>query len=582
MKLFVNIAEIGKAGSPKPESRKPRQARRPKAELASAHERPPEWSAGFSPLHRQIGPKAILPSELPPVLTLKRRERRAPVAQTSKSAVSQVSKPGRLSLFEPRPVSPRPADLEVGDTAGLETCATPSAFGFRFSSFIRHSSFVIRHSLCLLVLLFTTHLAFSEARFPPPEFSETNHQLPGTTVPPARAEWLSYLDTGVLLACLGVALYFIYRQRSRRGLFWLSLFSLAYFGFWRKGCICPIGAPQNVVYALFNPGYSVPLTVLIFCFAPLVVALFAGRAFCAGVCPQGALQDLVLIKPLKVPSWLEHALGLVPFLFLGFGLAFAATGTGFPICRYDPLVPVFRLSGSFFIMSAAVIVLLLGMFVGRPYCRFLCPYGALLRLASLLSKWRVRVTPDYCTQCRLCETACPFNVIREPTPPDAPQTLAPDRRRLGGLLALLPVLIAAGVGLGAAISPAVARLNPTVALAERYVRQQKDPVNFGVMTPETLGLQRAEQNPEAIITAAADFQKRFHLAMLLFGGWAGLVIGVKLIALSVRTRRTDWEPDRGGCFACARCFRSCPNERVRLGLMPASELPAMPAAQKTP
>ena len=434
----------------------------------------------------------------------------------------------------------------------------------------------------LLLCVFVVQSAFSEPRFPPPDFSETNHQLPVTTTPAARAEWLQYLDVAVLCACLGVALWLIYRKRSRRGLFWLSLFSLAYFGFWRRGCVCAIGAPQNVVYALFNPDYSVPLTVLAFCFAPLVVALFAGRAFCAGVCPQGALQDLVLVKPVKVAPWLEHALGVVPFLFLGFGLSFAATGTGFAFCRYDPLVPIFRFSGSFFIMSFAAVVLLTGMFVGRAYCRFLCPYGALLRLASLVSKWRVRVTPDYCTQCRLCENSCPFGVIREPSvAPLPPTTLGMDRRRLGWLLVLLPVMVASGVWLGARFSPAAARWNPTVALAERYVSQQKTPANYGVMTPETLGLQRAEASPEAVLSAAADVQRRFHVAMMLFGGWAGLVFGVKLIALSVRQGRADWEPDRGACFACARCFRACPNERVRVGLMPASELPPQPAPAAT-
>jgi ferredoxin len=60
---------------------------------------------------------------------------------------------------------------------------------------------------------------------------------------------------------------------------------------------------------------------------------------------------------------------------------------------------------------------------------------------------------------------------------------------------------------------------------------------------------------------------------LIFGGWTGLVIGVKLVSLSLRTTRTDFEPDRGACFACARCFRSCPQELVRIGQMPASELP---------
>src|ERR1051325_6772053 len=225
--------------------------------------------------------------------------------------------------------------------------------------------------------------ALAEQRFPPPDFVETNHQLLVTATPAARADWLQYLDVAVLLACLGLALWLIYKHRSRRGVFWLSLFSLAYFGFWRKGCICAIGAPQNIALGLFNPGYSVPLTVIAFFAAPLIVALFAGRAFCAGVCPHGALQDLLLIKPLKVPAPLEHALGILPFIFLGFGLTFAATGTGFPICRYDPIVPIFRLNGSSLLISLAALALLLGLFVGRPYCRFLCPYGALLKLASL-------------------------------------------------------------------------------------------------------------------------------------------------------------------------------------------------------
>jgi hypothetical protein len=113
------------------------------------------------------------------------------------------------------------------------------------------------------------------------------------------------------------------------------------------------------------------------------------------------------------------------------------------------------------------------------------------------------------------------------------------------------------------------------------VRQQKNPVQYGVQTPEALSLQRADQDPQAILAAAENLRQRFALACLLFGGWVGLVVGVKLIALSMRQSRTDWEPDRGACFACARCFLSCPNERVRLGLMPASELPLPPATAQT-
>jgi len=428
--------------------------------------------------------------------------------------------------------------------------------------------------LALSSVLLACFPAWAEQRFPPPDFSETGHQLPITTTPPARAEWLQYLDVAALAACLGVAVWFIYKQRSRRGLFWLSIFSLAYFGFWRKGCVCAIGAPQNIILGLFDANYAVPLTVIAFFAIPLVVALLAGRAFCAGVCPHGALQDLLLIKPLKVPAWVEHALGVLPFIFLGFGLAFAATGTGFPICRYDPIVPIFRLNGPSLMITLAAVTLLLGMFVGRPYCRFLCPYGALLKLASLASKWRVRVTPDYCTQCRLCENSCPFGAMREPSSGTVEtRFLTPARRRLAWLLLLVPLLIAGGAWIGNHLGTPVSKLNPTVELAERHVRQQSNPVSYGVMTPEALSLQRAERDPEALLKSAADLGHRFTLACMIFGGWVGLVIGVKLVSLSLRTLRTDFEPDRGACFACARCFRYCPNELVRIGQMPAAELP---------
>ncbi len=428
-----------------------------------------------------------------------------------------------------------------------------------------------------LLLLLLGGVARAQLLFPPPEF-ESGYRMPVTTTPPGRALWLQYLDVGVLAACLAVAVWLIYRPRSRRGIFWLSLFSLAYFGFYRKGCICPIGSPQNIAYGLLHPSYSVPVTVVAFFALPLIVALFFGRAFCAGVCPQGALQDFFLIKPIKVPAFLEHGLGLIPYLFLGAGIAYAATGTGFVICRYDPFVPIFRLSGSFFLLAAGVSFLLIGMFVGRPYCRFLCPYGALLKLGSLVSRWRVRVTPETCTQCRLCEHSCPFGALREPAPPGAPAPIPGERRTLGWLLVLLPVLIIAGALAGRALSPVAARLHPTVALAELYARQQQHPVVYGVMTPEALALARMAEQPGTVLEAAADLRGRFRLATAIFGAWFGLVVGIKLILLSLRVSRTDFEPDPGACFACARCFSSCPSERVRRGLPVVTVQPPVPAA----
>lgn len=408
----------------------------------------------------------------------------------------------------------------------------------------------------------------AELRFPPPDF-ESGYTMPVTEYPPARGLMWEYLDVGVLLACLGVATWLVHVRRSRRGVMGLSVFSLLYFGFYREGCVCAIGSVQNVALAVFGSGYALPVTVGVFFAAPLLVALFFGRTFCAAVCPHGALQDLVLVKPVEIPRWLESGLGLLPFLFLGAGVAFAATGAAFVICRYDPFVPLFRLSGGWGMVTTGVVFLIVGMFVGRPYCRFLCPYGALLRVASALSRWKVRITPDLCTQCRLCTSSCPFGVIREPdTGISKPREVATARRRAVLLLVSLPFLVAAGAGIGWVFGGAAARMHPTVSLAEVYSRRLPPEAVERLANPERLALTRAERQARDLVPRAVELRERFRTAGLWFGVWGGLVVGLKLLSSGMVRKRGDYEPDRTGCYACARCFASCPQERIRLGEVP--------------
>ena len=423
-----------------------------------------------------------------------------------------------------------------------------------------------------VVLMFLLNgVAMAEQRFPPPEF-ESGHQIPKTTTPSARGILLQYADVAALAGCLGVATWLVYKKRSRKGIVCLGLFSLLYFGFYRKGCVCSIGSIQNVALALGGSDYAVPLGVLAFFLLPLVFALFSGRVFCSGVCPHGALQDLVLIKPLKVPYWLEQGLSVLPYVYLGAGVIFAATGSAFIICQYDPFVPLFRMSGRTFMVASGVGLLLVGMFMGRPYCRFLCPYGALLRMGSLLAKLRVRVTPTLCTQCRLCESACPFGAMREPESSRAePQLLSGDRRRLAWLVLLLPVLVLSGGALGKQFSAAAANQHSTVRLAQRLVHEQGAAPRLGAATAADLELARGQQQPKEILAQAAQIQHRFALGSIAFGAWLGLVVGVKMLSLALRRNRTDYEPDPGACVACARCFESCPEEMSRRGvIIPAS------------
>ncbi len=414
---------------------------------------------------------------------------------------------------------------------------------------------------CAAYLLLAAAATMATERFPPPDFTE--HVLPTTTVPPPRAEWFQYLDLAALVVALSLATYFAIVKRSRRGLFALGLASLAWFGFYRGGCICPIGAIQNMTLAMTDATYAVPWTVAAMFAVPILFTLFFGRTFCAAVCPLGAMQEAVALRPVNVPVWLDQALGLLAYVYLGAGVLFAATGTAFVICRYDPFVGFFRYSAGINMLIVGACFLVGGIFVGRPYCRYLCPYGAILGLVSRCSKWHAKIPPQECIQCRLCENACPYGAIREPTAALRPDERHRGRRRLALLLGLFPVLIVVGFVIGRRLEVPLAAVHPTVRLADRIRLEQTGRVG------DTVDMSDAFRNTgrptEELYREALALSNTFRTAGGWFGAWVGLVIGVKLIHLSIRRRRVDYEVDRTACVSCGRCFWYCPTDAAARG-----------------
>ncbi len=417
--------------------------------------------------------------------------------------------------------------------------------------------FMIVFTALFLSITFNAGAFAQEQRFPRPEF-ETGYEQPGVIQPAPRSPYMQYVDLFVLVAVLSLATWLVIKKRSRRAIFWTSLFSLAYFGFFREGCICSVGSLQNIVLAISDPTYALPLTVLLFFLIPLVFALFYGRTFCAAVCPLGAIQDLVAFKPIELPKWLQKVLGLIPYLYLGLAVLYAATKTDFLICRYDPFVGLFRFDAQFEMFLLGGLILIIGIFVARPYCRFLCPYGVLLGWMSAFSKKHITITPAECIQCKLCVNSCPFGAINEPVAEK--ENRRTGVKRLLNYLMIIPFWMVLGGLAGSALHVSLAKFNKTVYLAEQIVGSPeviRDLDNIDVQT----FLESGESMGDLVMEAQGILSD-FYWGGWILGAFIGLVIGITLVKLSVHRERKDYEPDKVNCLSCGRCIDYCPVKKV--------------------
>ncbi len=393
-------------------------------------------------------------------------------------------------------------------------------------------------------------------RFPKPEF-ESGHVQPETITPAPRAMILEYLDVFVLIVALSLISWLILKKRSRKGVFWMSVFTILYFGFYKQGCVCAVGSVQNVTLALFNESYNIPITALLFFVIPLLYTLFFGRTFCAGVCPLGAIQDIFAFRPMPIKSWLEKVLGIIPFIYLGLAVLYAATGTDFIICRYDPFIGFYRFDATFIMFMLGAIFLLVGVFIARPYCRFLCPYGALLNIVSRFSFKHMTITPANCINCKLCESSCPFGAINMPAPVKEKEKTEVIVKRYILLSVIVPVLVFAGGLIASNFHENLAMVNHKVKLASEVMNN----TNFGVKDKEAIEItafKTSGQTVDQLYSEASAIVKEFYFGSWIFGCFIGLVFGLTLVSLTVFKYHSDYSPDKATCHSCARCMDYCP------------------------
>ena len=189
----------------------------------------------------------------------------------------------------------------------------------------------------------------------------------------------------------------------------------------------PIAGMMNTKYLLET--HSIPRihpAAMFLFLAFLLSSLLLKKAFCSWLCPIGTLSELLWKTGEKLfgrnflfPKWLDVPLRGLKYLLLSFfafviGSMSTAALADFLHSPYGMVADVKMLN--FFLdlgetgIIVFVVLLSLSLFIRNFWCRYLCPYGALMGLASLLSPVKIRRDAAACIDCGKCARACSANL----------------------------------------------------------------------------------------------------------------------------------------------------------------------------
>ncbi len=193
---------------------------------------------------------------------------------------------------------------------------------------------------------------------------------------------------------------------------------------------CPVGALQSVLGGVkHNFSYYVVGTLLLF-------GVIFGRFICGFLCPFGFVQDLLYKiktpkfelpeKIDKVLRWFKYVVLIVFVIMLPIVIT-NAFGMGFPyfcklICPAGTLgggIPLILTNSSLrnslgFLFGWKMFILIFtigfSIFTYRPFCKYICPLGAIYSLFNRFSFYQMNIDKLKCTGCKKCEKNCKMNV----------------------------------------------------------------------------------------------------------------------------------------------------------------------------
>lgn len=190
----------------------------------------------------------------------------------------------------------------------------------------------------------------------------------------------------------------------------------------------PISSLMNVRYFLsFGDVHMAHPAGFFIIIAAIFVSLIFSKSFCSWVCPFGFLSELLIFirkifinKNFKIHPYFDLFLRSLKYLLLGFFIYvifFSMTPTDikkFLDSDYNKISDVKMFYFFADISKTALIVitilLILSFLFNFFWCRYLCPYGALMAIVGFISPFKIKRNDKTCTQCKKCRLSCPHYI----------------------------------------------------------------------------------------------------------------------------------------------------------------------------
>lgn len=188
--------------------------------------------------------------------------------------------------------------------------------------------------------------------------------------------------------------------------------------------VCPVGGVVSIYEYFISGRYVKKVHESSFVLMYIVFALTAllGPVFCGWICPMGTFQEWVsrIGKKLNgkrfnrfLPYKVDKYLRFIRYIVLVLVLIKTAQSAQLLFVNIDPYYALFNIWTDEVAIGgyvALILVTVFSLFVERPFCKYFCPYGALLGLFNKVKLFKIERKESTCISCKKCDNSCPMNI----------------------------------------------------------------------------------------------------------------------------------------------------------------------------